>query len=360
LNTCRALIDLSALRHNLAVVRSLCPDSRVLVMVKADAYGHGLLPVAKALAQADGLAVARLDDALKLRRADIRLQRIVLLGSLLDQGELEICSHENIDVVVHDLATVDRICARHKATPLRVWLKLDSGMHRLGLSPQEFRSADTRLRAQPGVEEILHMTHFAGSENLASDSANSRTQKQLTCFIECHGDSDALTSIANSAALISRPETRGDWVRPGIMIYGDNPLAAEYSLPLRPAMTLLARVLAVRRCEAGEQIGYNGIWTCAKPSLIATIGIGYGDGYPRHASNGTPVWIRGARAQLVGRVSMDLITIDVTNIAGVNVGDEVELWGKHIAAAEVARYAETISYELFTSISQRVARDYSD
>lgn len=326
-----------------------------MVMVKADAYGHGMLTVAQALAQADGLAVARLDDALLLRRSGLRLQRILLLGSLLDAGALETCAHEAIDIVVHDMATVDRICARHKATPLRIWLKLDSGMHRLGLAPEEFRLADTRLRAQPGVEEIIHMTHFAASEDFSIDSA----QRQLTCFQTCHGDSDSAISVANSAALIGRPETRGEWVRPGIMIYGDNPLQVSHPLPLQPAMTLLARVLALRHCVAGERIGYNGLWTCPTDCTIATLGIGYGDGYPRHAGNGTPVWIRGARATLVGRVSMDSITIDVTSIEGVRIGDEAELWGKHLPAAEVARHADTISYELFTGVNQRVTREYS-
>ncbi len=356
LNTARALIDLEALRHNLAIVRSLCPESRVLVMVKADGYGHGLLRTAQALAQADGVGVARLDEALQLRRAGLRLQRILLMGSLLDQGSLEICAHEGIDIVVHDLATVDRICARHKATPLRVWLKLDSGMHRLGLTPDDFRLADTRLRAQPGVEEIVHMTHFAASENFTVGT----TEQQYARFIAAHGDSDSAISIANSAALIGRPQMRGDWVRPGIMIYGDNPLQASQPLSLRPAMTLLARVLAVRDCAVGESVGYNGIWTATRPSRIATLGIGYGDGYPRHARNGTPVWLRGRRAALVGRVSMDMIAIDVTGIDGISIGDEAELWGKNLPAAEVAACAETISYELFTSIGQRVPREYSD
>lgn len=356
LNTVRALIDLAALRHNLAVVRALCPQQRVMVMVKADGYGHGMLEVSHALAQADGLAVARLDEALQLRRSDLRLQRILLMGTLLDQGELEVCAHEGIDIVVHDLATVDRICARHKATPLRVWLKLDSGMHRLGLRPEDFQMADARLRAQPGVEEIVHMMHFAASEDLASDS----TDQQFTCFKQAHRDSDSAISLANSAALIARPQTCGDWVRPGIMIYGDNPLATTHPQPLLPAMTLLARVLSVRDCAAGERIGYNGIWTCPRDSRIATIGIGYGDGYPRHAANGTPVWLRNSRAALVGRVSMDSITVDVTDIPGVCPGDEAELWGRNLTVAEVAKHADSISYELFTSISRRVMREYSD
>jgi alanine racemase len=356
LNTTRALIDLSALRHNLEIVRSLCPEQRVLVMVKADGYGHGMLRTAQALAHADGIGVARLDEALQLRRAGLRLQRILLMGTLLDQGEIEICAHENIDIVVHDLATVDRICARHKATPLRVWLKLDSGMHRLGLLPADFHLADTRLRAQPGVEEIVHMMHFAAPEDFSDPSA----ERQFQCFTTVHGASESATSLANSAAIIGRPTMRGDWVRPGIMIYGVNPIAATHPLPLQPVMTLLARVLAIRHCETGERIGYNGIWTCPRPSRIATLGIGYGDGYPRHARNGTPIWLRGQRAPLVGRVSMDSITVNITDLQGVSVGDEAELWGKNLSATEIATHAETISYELFTSIGHRVVREYSE
>jgi alanine racemase len=353
LNTTRALIDLSAIRHNLGVVRSLCPHSRIMAMVKADAYGHGLLPVAQALANADGLAVARLEEALQLRRAGIA-QRVLLLGSLLDEDDLRLCSQQQIDVTAHDLATVDRIAAVTVDAPLRVWLKLDSGMHRLGLAPAEFRVADQRLRSRPGVVELVHMMHFSSADDLDSTA----TPAQLDNFAQSHGDSAAGTSLANSAALIARPPCRTDWVRPGIMLYGENPLAATHPLPLRPAMSLRARIVALRTIGIGESVGYSCTWTSTRPSRIATVGIGYGDGYSRHARSGTPVWVDGRQAPLVGRVSMDSLAVDITDCGSVAVGDEVILWGPELSASIVAQYAGTISYELFTALSTRVPREY--
>jgi alanine racemase len=353
LNTTRALIDLSALRHNLAIVRSLCPGSRVMAMVTADAYGHGLLPVAKALAAADGLAVARLEEAMQLRRAGIS-QRILLLGSLLDAQDLRLCSERQIDVTAHDPATVDTIAAVAPTAPLRVWLKLDAGMHRLGLNAAEFDTAERRLRGHPGVLDVLHMMHFSSADDLASPA----NAAQVAAFRQCHGDSRAEISMANSAALISKPEDRGDWVRPGIMLYGDNPLAATHPLPLRPVMTLRARILALRTVGIGESVGYGCTWTSQRQSRVATVGIGYGDGYPRHAATGTPVQVNGRRVPVVGRVSMDSIGVDVTDCAHVRIGDEVELWGEQLPAALVAQHAGTISYELFTALSTRVPREY--
>jgi len=320
--------------------------------VKADAYGHGLLPAAQALATAEGLAVARLEEALQLRRAGIG-RRLLLLGSLLDAGDLELCAAERIDVVVHDETTAELVC-RRRGVPLHIWLKLDSGMHRLGLDAEAFRAVDARLQRAHAITDRVHMTHFSSADELDSD----RTHRQLEVFAAAHAGSDAAVSVANSAALIARPETRADWVRPGIMLYGDNPLAASHPLPLQPVMTLSARVLAIREIATGEAVGYGASWVCPRPSRIATLGIGYGDGYPRHAGNGTPVVINGQRAALVGRVSMDSITVDVTEIDSVRVGDEAILWGAQLPAAEVARCAGTISYELFTSIGSRVSRDY--
>lgn len=352
LNTARALIDLSALRHNLAVVRQLCPNSRVMAMVKANAYGHGLLPVARAL-DADGFAVARLEEALELRQEGVA-QRVLLLGTLLDDADLQLCSEKNIDVTAHDLETVERIGAIAAGAPLRVWLKLDGGMHRLGLAPSDFARAEHYLRERSGILELGHLMHFSSADDLGAPD----TAEQLARFATVHAGSCAPVSLANSAALIARAETRADWVRPGIMLYGDNPLAASHPLPLRPVMSLRARVLALRRIEPGENVGYNGTWSSARGSLIATIGIGYGDGYPRHARNGTPVWINGKLAPLSGRVSMDSITVDVTDCDEVMVGMEAELWGRELAAAEVARHAGTISYELFTALGNRVTREY--
>lgn len=355
-NTVQARIDLAALRHNLAQVRRLSPGSRIMALVKADAYGHGMVPVAKALHDADGLAVARLDEALQLRRAGIG-QRILLLGTLLDRDDLALCSAQRIDVTVHDMDTVQRVVDIAPRAPLRVWLKLDSGMHRLGLEPEEFARADRLLRATPGVDELLHLTHMSSADDL---DAPATTQQLATFAAARRGSEEAAPSVANSATIIARAGAGSEWVRPGIMLYGDNPLAQSHELPLRAVMTLTTYVVALRELPAGSPVGYNARWTTARPSLIATLGIGYGDGYPRHAANGTPVWINGHRAPLAGRVSMDSMSVDVTDCERVAVGDEVQLWGPQLPASQVARYADTISYELFTGVTARVPRVYVD
>lgn len=352
-NTASARIDLTALRDNLGIVRSLCPASRVMAMIKADAYGHGLLPVARALEAADGFAVARLDEALQLRDAGIR-QRVLLLGTLLDETELATCSARRIDVTAHDQDTVTSIAAVARRAPLRVWLKLDSGMHRLGLDPAAFAAANRTLSVHSGIAELVHMTHFSS----AGEPGSAATDQQWARFVAAHQDyPQAAISAANSAALISRPETRGDWVRPGIMLYGDDPLGG-HQLALRPAMTLRARVIAVRTIPAGESVGYNQRWTSTRPSRIATVGIGYGDGYPRHARGGTPVLLNGSLVPLVGQVSMDLLAVDVSDCGPVVPGDEAILWGAELPAATIAECANTITYELFTSLSQRADREY--
>jgi alanine racemase len=320
-------------------------------MIKADAYGHGLLRVARALQSADGFGVARLQEATQLRKAGIT-QRVLLLGTLLDERELALCSGERIDVTVHDEPSLASIAAQASRTPLRVWLELDSGMHRLGLDCEKFVEADRVLSRHPGIIELIHMTHFGSPDETV-------TNRQIACFEACHRTgSKCQTSLANSAALISKPETRTDWVRPGIMLYGINPLGASDEVDLRPAMTVRARVIAIRDVKAGEAVGYNQRWTSERPSRIATIGIGYGDGYPRHAANGTPVWVNGKFAPIVGQISMDSLTVDVTNRERVFVGDEVMLWGAELPADTIADCAGTIPYELFASLSQRVRRQY--
>ncbi|MFT3931289.1 MAG: alanine racemase [Spongiibacteraceae bacterium] len=355
LNTARVLIDLSAIRHNLAVVRKLCPHSKVMAMIKADAYGHGILPVAKALTAADGFAVARLDEALQLRRAGIE-QRILLLGTLLDSDELHLCSKLNIDVTAHDAESVqliDIVAAQH---PLRVWLELDSGMHRLGLAPDAFENADRQLHNNPGISELLHWTHFSDAEDLRNDI----NDQQLALLQTSRAQQQSAVSIANSASIIGRADTHADWVRPGLMLYGINPIKKIDPHQLHIAMHVRANVVAIRSIKKGESVGYNRTWTAQRDSIIATIGIGYGDGYPRHARNGTPVWLNGNCVPLAGRVSMDSITVDITDHADIKLGDEAELWGANLSADIVAHHAHTISYELFTGVTARVDRTYKD
>jgi alanine racemase len=353
-NTAVASIDLAALRHNLQVVRRLCPRSRIMAVIKANAYGHGLLHAARALAAADGFAVARLQEAHLLRESGIS-QRILLLATLLDEADMEQCSKLNIDVVVHEPATVTVIAKQANRAPLKVWLKHDSGMHRAGIDTDAFIEADRLLSKHPGVLELVHMTHFSS----AADQASRATMHQLDQFSHCHSvNENAPVSLANSAALICRADTRADWVRPGIMLYGDNPLEGPDALGLRAAMRLTSYVIAIRHVATGESVGYDCTWTATRNSRIGTIGIGYGDGYPRHARSGTPVWINGRVAPLIGRVSMDSITIDLTDCGPVQVGDEVVLWGPELPVATIARHAGTISYHLLASLQARVTRNY--
>lgn len=324
-------------------------------MVKADAYGHGLLPVVRALEAADGFGVARLDEALALRKAGIA-KRIVLMPTLLDKVELTICSEQCIDVTAHDEPSVSSIALHAEREPLRVWLKLDSGMHRNGLEPEAFLAADILFSRNPGIVELIHMTHFSSADSDLSDVM----EQQIACFRACKRvSSRADTSLANSAALIVRPETRTQWVRPGIMLYGENPVSARYSVPLRPAMSLHARIVSLRKIGPGEAVGYNERWRSTRFSRVATVGVGYGDGYPRHAHDGTPVLVDGQKAPLIGRVSMDSLTVDVTDCEHVSVGDEVMLWGDGLPASTIAECADTIPYELFTSLQKRVDREFA-
>lgn len=358
LTTVRADIHLSALRHNFSVAKSLAGSARVLAVIKADAYGHGMLAAATALAaQADGFAVARLDEALLLRAAGVS-QRLLLLGSLLDHDALQRCAEQDIDIVVHDPETCQRLLG-HRGKPLAVWLKLDSGMHRLGLPADAFASVHRQLIDSPAVRELSHISHFAQ----ADEPGHPATGRQLERFRQLRERLAAgrvPLSQANSAALIGLPQSRADWVRPGIMLYGDNPLAQHRPLPLRAVMQLRANIVALREIAPGEAVGYGGDWVARRTSRIATVGIGYGDGYPRHAASGTPTALHGRIAPLAGRVSMDTIAIDVTDLPRPRIGDEVELWGDTVAIAEVARHAGTISYSLLTGVNSRVPRRYID
>ena len=355
-DTASATIDLDAVRGNYEVVRALCPKSQIMAMVKCDAYGHGLLPVAKALSEADGLAVARLKDALALRASGVE-QRILLVGTLLDGAELATCSRLDIDVTAYDEHSVSTIVSQARRTPLTVWLELDSGMRRLGLDVENFVLASKELSRHAGIRELVHSSHFSHADE--EDDSETRTQLSLVAQCRARIDEAIALSVANSAALLRSDDFHADWVRPGIMLYGDNPVGMLKPLELRTAMTLRSKVIAIRTLKAGDSVGYGGNWTAERPSRIATVGLGYGDGYPRHAPNGTPVWVNGRCALLAGRVSMDSLTIDVTDIEGCGVGDDVVLWGSELPVASVAKYAGTISYELLTSAGRRVRREYS-
>lgn len=348
------LLSREALLHNVARVRALAPQSRVLAMVKAEAYGHGATTTAAFLApHVDALGVAFLEEALALRDAGIDTP-IVLMEGVFNDYELATARAKNMHVMVHQHAQVDMLARHPQGLPLTAWLKVDSGMHRLGFRPDEVPDVYHRLEAMPAVARIVVCSHFAA----ADDPASPQTEQQFRVMQQLAAALPALPlSLANSAAVLRLPETHHQWVRPGIMLYGSSPFVEESakSLDLKPVMTLVSRVIAVRDIRAGEPVGYSATWAPAEDTRIAVVAIGYGDGYPRHAPSGTPVLINGKRYPLVGRVSMDMITVDIGD-DNVQPGDSAVLWGTGLSADEVARHAGTISYELFCRLTSRVSR----
>ena len=352
-----ARIDLDALRHNLSRARRAAPDSRIMAVVKADAYGHGAVEVARALAEADALAVARVEEGVALRRAGITA-RVIVLEGILSPAELPFAIDAGLEPVVHHAGQIDvlRSGLSRSARGLRCWLKLDSGMNRLGFRPEHAEQAAAQLRTVPGVVHYGVMTHLA----CADVRTNPMTAEQLARFQPVAARLGLPVSIGNSAGILGWPETRSDWVRPGIMLYGATPFvdSSADADDLRPVMTLRTRLIAVRRCPKGEAIGYGGTWRCPEDMPVGVVGAGYGDGYPRHAPNGTAVLVDGCRAPIVGRVSMDMITVDLRGAPRAREGDTVVLWGDGLPVEEVAAAAQTISYELFCRLTRRVRFRY--
>jgi len=325
-----------------------------MAVIKADAYGHGMLRVAKALQDtAPAFAVATIDEALELRNAGINNQLLVLQGATTSAA-CKVAAANKLTTMVHSPEQVQIVI--EAAVSPSVWLKLDSGMHRFGLAPDDFVDARSRLDAA-GIDVQVVCTHLACADDLNSDA----TRQQLKIFNDTTSQLGTPRSIANSAALLARPESHAEWNRPGYMLYGSSPFAVDVEVAdkLQAAMTLNSEIIAIRAVPKGESVGYGARWTAARPSIIGTVAIGYADGYPRHARNGTPTLVNGKRAPLVGTVSMDAITIDLSEHDTAAVGDKVELWGSGIAVNEIAAAAGTIGYQLLTGVSPRVPRSYA-
>lgn len=346
-----ATIHIDALRHNLGQVRKLAPASRVMAVVKADGYGHGLERVARALSGADAFGVAALSDAERLRAAGLS-QPIVLLSGFDAADDLPKLRELSVDTVVHHAAQLQML-EQSDGDPIRCWLKVDTGMHRLGFAPEAVGEAYERLSKTKAVAEgIVLMSHLASSDEFD----NRQTRDQLRLFGEATAGLPGERSLANSAAVLGWPDAYGDWVRPGGALYGisvvDGKTGADFGL--RPAMTLSTRLLAVNRIRKGEKVGYSATWECPEDMPVGVAAIGYGDGYPRHAPTGTPVLVNGRRAPIVGRVSMDLMTIDLRTQPEAKPGDPVVLWGEDLPVEEIGAAAGTIGYELTCSITRRV------
>lgn len=350
----RALIDLQALRHNYRLARELS-GAKALAVIKADAYGHGAVRCALALeAEADGFAVACIEEALELRAAGIK-GPILLLEGFFEASELALISANDLWCVVHSLWQLEAIEQSAVAKPLKVWLKLDSGMHRVGLHPKDYQQAYQRLLASGKVARIVLMSHFARADELDAQA----TAQQLAVFEEARQGLSAECSLRNSPAVLGWPQVPSDWVRPGIMLYGATPFEvpqAEASR-LQPVMTLQSRVISVRELPAGEPVGYGARFLSPRPTRVGVVAMGYADGYPRQAPTGTPVLVAGKRSQLIGRVSMDMLCIDLTDVPEATLGSPVELWGKQVLASDVAGHAGTIPYQLFCNL-KRVPLEY--
>lgn len=327
----------------------------MLAVLKANAYGHGMAAVASALADADGFAVARLDEAITLRVAG-NSRRIVLLEGVQGAEQVREAAEYGFELVVHEPGQIALLEAWRGEHIFCIWLKIDTGMGRLGFRPGELPAALERLAACKAImRPVTLMTHLAEAELTDSD----RTRAQLDCFERLTAGLPGARSIANSAGMIGWPETRREWVRPGLVLYGISPFAGETGadLKLRPAMTLESRVIAVRELTAGDRVGYGGVWTARRATRIAVVAAGYGDGYPRNTAGGTPVLVNSRQAQLAGRVSMDMLTVDVTDLPQVAIGDPVVLWGGGVPVEIVAAAAGTIPYELVCRVSERVHID---
>ncbi len=320
--------------------------------VKADGYGHGLVRVARALDDADAFAVAALEEAQALRRAGVQ-QRILLLEGVFEAAELPRCARHHLNIAIHHPEQVRMLELSRLDRPLRVWLKIDTGMHRLGLEPDAAPAMFRRLMDCPAVAPAIGlMSHLARADERNCEA----TGEQVRVFEQAVADLPGPRSLANSAGILGWPDTHFDWVRPGIMLYGASPFVDSLAEDedLRPVMTLQTRLISIKRLRQGDPVGYGGTWSCPEDMDVGVAAVGYGDGYPRHAPSGTPLLVNGREAALIGRVSMDMITVDLRQHPEARIGDPVVLWGEGLPVERIARAADTISYTLMCGITPRV------
>ncbi|CAI1018274.1 Alanine racemase, biosynthetic [Serratia liquefaciens] len=351
-----AVIDRRALRHNLQQVRRQAPQSRLIAVVKANAYGHGLLETAHTLQDADCYGVARIGEALKLRSGGI-VKPILMLEGFFSAEDLPVLVANNIETAVHSIEQLEALEQATLARPVPVWMKLDTGMHRLGVRPEHAEAFYQRLSACRNVVQPVNiMSHFSRADEPSSDA----TLKQMQCFEQFARGKPGQRSIAASGGTLLWPDAHNDWVRPGIILYGVSPMedANGSQFDLQPVMTLKSNLIAVREHKAGESVGYGGTWVSEGDTRLGVVAMGYGDGYPRSAPSGTPVWLNGREVPIVGRVSMDMMSVDLGPNATDKVGDEVVLWGRELPVERIAECTGISAYELITKLTQRVAMEY--
>lgn len=351
----RARINLPAILHNYRQASHLAPKARQVAVIKADAYGHGAVEVAKYLApHVPAFAVAFIDEALLLRSAGIQ-KPVLILEGVNSAEELKLAQQSDFWPMLHSANQVEGLLKSDGLDDLQCWLKVDTGMHRLGLNPVEAQSWADKLGRKLNKKPVL-ASHFSCAEEFHSETNKHQMQQlfALAAHLDCQ------VSLANSAALYTLPGAAVGWNRPGIMLYGCSPIPGKTAaeMGLQVAMQVTSQIIALRDIEAGETVGYNGRWQASQKSRIATLAIGYADGYPRLTNSSSQVYLHGERAQVVGTVSMDMLAVDVSHLPQAAIGDEVEIWGQHIPVTEVAGHANTIGYELLTRINQRMPRIY--
>lgn len=353
-----ATINFDALRHNYRLAKQASGNRKAVAIIKADAYGHGAVKVAKALSsEADAFGVACIEEAIELRQESIN-NPILLLEGFFTEDELETISHLNLWTAIHSLEQINILANSQLKKPINVWLKMDTGMHRLGIEPDLYELAYHKLKALRQVNEVVLMSHFSSADDITCDE----TQQQIDIFEHATKHINAPASLANSAGTLGHAFSHKDWQRPGIMLYGATPFSNPHPIAdqLQSVMTLSSEVIAIHHLQQGEAVGYSKTFVCNQPTKVGTVAMGYADGYPRHAKNGTPVIVNGQRTKVLGRVSMDMLAVDLTHINGAAVGNPVILWGPDLPASEVAPYCDTIPYTLFTGITRRVHKTYKN
>ena len=351
----KAYIDLSVLTSNLKLVKKIAKNSKVMAVLKANAYGHGLIESVKAIKSAEGIAILTIEEAAKIRKAGFK-NTILLLEGLFAAEDIHQAEKLNLNIVVHNDQQMNYLSDVTLKKPINVHLKINTGMNRLGFPPDQVDYLIENLNANPNVSEITLMTHFA-----TADEKEGIT-KQLDCFNRVTNNYNFSSSVANSAALYKFPEARLDWVRPGIMLYGASPFEdiSAKEIEVKPVMSLVSKIIAIQDIKKGQAVGYGSNFIAKNDMRIGIVACGYGDGYPRHAKTGTPIFVHDKTTKTVGRVSMDMLYVDLAKIEKAVIGSKVEMWGNHISVDEVAKKSDTVGYELLCNISasSRVPLDY--
>jgi alanine racemase len=347
-----ATIDIAALRHNLRVAKNCAPNSGIWAVVKANAYGHGLERGMRGFSDADGLGLIEPDGATALRQLGWQ-KRILLLEGFFDPSDLTTIADNKLDTVVHCIEQLEMLEKARLGAKIDVHLKMNSGMNRLGFTPQAYRAAYQRLRTIPAVRDIAFITHFANADD--ADNPGLPLSVQVQRFHDATKGLPGDRCLSNSAADLMHPECAADWVRPGVMLYGGTPAGkTAEAFGLLPAMTLSSEIIGLQNIFAGDAVGYGSSFVAERPMTIGVVACGYADGYPRHAPTGTPIVVDGVKTRIVGRVSMDMITVDLSAVATARVGSKVTLWGNGLPIDEVANAAGTVGYELMCAIAPRV------